>query len=249
MTPRDPDRLASLGSEPELSEMLRSAQRRLPDDELVGRLAARFGVVPPPSGPSLVPPPAAVASALPVVLKVLLGVGAAGACALAFVALSPRPVDVNRDVPRTGATTPINAAKPAQDTPPAPRSLSDLPIATATGPVIPLEALATDVPPSASGASTRAGAASNAGAPSEAELVTGAQRALRSEPARTLALADEHRKLYPRGVLAEEREVLAIEALAALGKKGAAKARARAFGDASPDSPYARRIAKAVGDE
>jgi hypothetical protein len=82
--------------------------------------------------------------------------------------------------------------------------------------------------------------------PSEVELVGRAQKALRAEPARALALTSEHRQLYPRGTLAQEREVLAIEALAALGQGDAARARAAAFESASPGSPYAVRVARAI---
>jgi hypothetical protein len=76
--------------------------------------------------------------------------------------------------------------------------------------------------------------------------VSRAQKALRSEPALALALTSEHRQLYPRGTLAQEREVLAIEALAALGRADAASARAAAFESANPGSPYAVRVARAV---
>jgi hypothetical protein len=55
-----------------------------------------------------------------------------------------------------------------------------------------------------------------------------------------------HRQLYPRGTLAQEREVLAIEALSALGRGDAASARAAAFESANPASPYAVRVARAI---
>jgi hypothetical protein len=82
--------------------------------------------------------------------------------------------------------------------------------------------------------------------PSEADLVGRAQKALRTDPSRALALTAEHRQLYPRGTLAQEREVLAIEALGALGRGAAARARAAAFESASPGSPYAVRVARAI---
>lgn len=47
---------------------------------------------------------------------------------------------------------------------------------------------------------------------------------------------------FPRGVLAQEREVLAIEVLAARGELGAAKQRARAFEEAYPSSPHIARL-------
>lgn len=47
---------------------------------------------------------------------------------------------------------------------------------------------------------------------------------------------------FPRGVLAQEREVLAIEVLAAQGDGAAATRRARAFAKAYPGSPHSTRL-------
>jgi hypothetical protein len=63
----------------------------------------------------------------------------------------------------------------------------------------------------------------------EASLLDRAQAALGSDPAAALTLTREHQRRFPRGVLAEEREVIAIEALQRLGRREAASARALAF--------------------
>jgi hypothetical protein len=77
---------------------------------------------------------------------------------------------------------------------------------------------------------TRAGAGRAGGdALEELKLLTRARRMLPSRPQTTLALSGEHAQLYPRGALAEEREVLAIEALLKLGRASEARQRARAF--------------------
>lgn len=76
----------------------------------------------------------------------------------------------------------------------------------------------------------------------EAALVREAQLALRADPARSLARADEHARRFPKGLLAQEREVIAVEALVALGRPDAARARAAAFRRAFPGSPHARRL-------
>lgn len=47
---------------------------------------------------------------------------------------------------------------------------------------------------------------------------------------------------FPSGVLAQEREVLAIEVLAARGDTHASRARARAFAEAYPNSPHTARL-------
>lgn len=81
----------------------------------------------------------------------------------------------------------------------------------------------------------------------EAALLRSARQALATSPARTLALTQEHRRRYPRGILDQEREALAIDALIALGRDGEARARARTFELAYPGSPHRARIERALG--
>jgi hypothetical protein len=58
------------------------------------------------------------------------------------------------------------------------------------------------------------------------------------------ALADISRlsAQFPHGVLSQEREVVAIDALTGLGERAAARSRAQAFLAHYPDSPYAARL-------
>ena len=81
----------------------------------------------------------------------------------------------------------------------------------------------------------------------ELALLSRARRVLTSSPARTLALTTEHAQTYPRGVFAEEREVLAIEALVRAGQTEQAKARATAFTKAHPRSAHLERIGVILG--
>jgi hypothetical protein len=78
--------------------------------------------------------------------------------------------------------------------------------------------------------------------PAEAELLEGARHALRSDPARALALTSEHQRLHPRGLLSQEREVLAIEALARVGRRAEARARAERFLRRHPTSAHRERL-------
>ncbi len=100
---------------------------------------------------------------------------------------------------------------------------------------------------------TAAGAASPAkvGAPipsaSELELVQRAEAALASDPQRALALASEHARDFPSGEFLQEREVIAIDALAHLGRNDESLRRARALIQRFPQTPYAVRIERAVG--
>jgi hypothetical protein len=80
----------------------------------------------------------------------------------------------------------------------------------------------------------------------EARLLRSARRALAASPQRTLSLTDEHLRRYPHGILDQEREALAIEALMKLGRVDDARARARAFEVTYPDSPHRARIERAL---
>lgn len=81
---------------------------------------------------------------------------------------------------------------------------------------------------------------------SEGLLLLRARAALVRDPAACLALAEQHRERFPDGAMTEEREVLAIEALAALDRSAEAQARAARFGARFVGSPYARRVATAI---
>jgi hypothetical protein len=76
----------------------------------------------------------------------------------------------------------------------------------------------------------------------ELSLLERAQRVLRSEPAAALALAQEHRARFERGALAQEREMLAIEALLRLERRAQAERRARAFTQRYPQSSHGPRL-------
>lgn len=72
----------------------------------------------------------------------------------------------------------------------------------------------------------------------EADLVARIRTAAQgSDPASALALADEHARTYPYGVLERERRALVIAALCRLGRDAQAAAQARAWSRAHPDAP------------
>jgi len=77
----------------------------------------------------------------------------------------------------------------------------------------------------------------------EASLFHDGIVALRSgQPARALVLFDVHARLYPHGVLAEEREAERALALADLGRTPEARAAIDRFMQAHPTSPLAARL-------
>ncbi len=76
----------------------------------------------------------------------------------------------------------------------------------------------------------------------EARLLSRARRNLETAPERALALSDLHLRRYPQGVLSEEREVIAIQALRRSGREGAATQRQSRFLAKYPQSPHARSL-------
>jgi hypothetical protein len=107
-----------------------------------------------------------------------------------------------------------------------------VPAATASSEPVPSDAAATD------GAS--------ATSDQEFRLLRAARRALSTEPARALGLADEHARRFPSGMLGQEREAIAIEALTRLGRASEARSRAKNFLGRFPRSPYRARVEKAL---
>jgi hypothetical protein len=94
---------------------------------------------------------------------------------------------------------------------------------------------------------TQAQADATERAPSdEFALLRAARQAISDHPERALALTNEHARLFPAGMLAQEREAIAVEALVKLGRASQAQARARTFLAAHPDSPYKGRIDAAL---
>lgn len=82
----------------------------------------------------------------------------------------------------------------------------------------------------------------------EIDLLRDARASLATAPSRALAIAERHATRFPSGVLAEEREVIAIEALVRLGRRAEARARADRFFVLHPSSAYRPRIDALLGD-
>lgn len=78
--------------------------------------------------------------------------------------------------------------------------------------------------------------------PSELRLLKHAREQLAKNPGQSLALCRQHQRLYPNGQLAQEREVLLIEALTRLNRDREAGQRRTQFGKAFPDSAHQSRV-------
>jgi len=81
----------------------------------------------------------------------------------------------------------------------------------------------------------------------ERGLLDEARKALaRGEPGESLAAIDQHARRFPHGILAEEREALAVRTLVALGNTDAARARAESFHQRFPNSLFTPAVETAI---
>jgi len=237
----DPTRWArgAPGAPSDFSALLRDDERAVPGPPQLARmldgLAAQLAV---PELSPLRPAPAATAAgvhkaALSLIVGALALFGVAGA-----VLLLRAPAEPARPAPPARAAAPQPAPQPAIRPAPAPTAEptpTAVPAARANAARRPR--------PSASAQPVRAPALGEHEDPvAELALLERAQRVLRSDPAAALALAESHRARFERGALAQEREMLAIEALLRLERRAHAERRARAFAQRYPQSSHGPRL-------
>lgn len=227
--PDDPARLSDMPSAPAgLRDSLRAAQGDVGTDAQVARLAQRLGPLLGPVAPPV--PVAAAGKALALKLGlagVALIVAGGGAWLLsASDSAPPPPAPIPaRITPSAKAEPPVAVAPAAPAAPSAPSADDHEAKPAVAAPPVKLPEKPT--PPAQ---------------PSEAELLEQARAALKGDPARALQRANEHASRYPRGVLVQEREVLAIQALRQLGRAAEAERRTEAFAKAYPGSAFARKL-------
>lgn len=225
--PEDPPRLlASPDAPPGLRDVLKRAREDVGTDAEVARLEARLGPLLGPAVPlGAAPAPAALGS-----LTAKLGLGAlalivagGGAWLLSAQTTSAPPLAPAR---------PIVPPTAAFSAPPLPSVSVEAEPSKVVAPSTPS---ATKPEPSSKPAL--------AVAPTEAELLEQARAALKAgDGARAFQRVSEHARRYPRGVLVQEREVLAIQALRRLGRDAEAERRTEAFVKAYPGSAFQRKL-------
>jgi hypothetical protein len=160
----------------------------------------------------------------------LVAAGAVGVRSLrATPERAPAAVTSPADVAAPSAAAPSAAAESATSTPEP--EASDT-IAPASAP--PREPHEPSEPPQAIAAPSPAPTL-------EAELAL-LELARNAAPGAALAALERHRVEFEHGMLADEREVLRVETLCALGRASEAKAVAATFLDAHPESPLRSRI-------
>ena len=83
----------------------------------------------------------------------------------------------------------------------------------------------------------------------EAALLERARLLATNNPSQALAVTREHARRFPNGLLAQEREVIAIEALRKLGKQDEASQRATKFQKAYPGSAHQRSVSSGAAEK
>jgi RNA polymerase sigma-70 factor, ECF subfamily len=242
---REPTRLSDLRDPPSpeaafMRGVIR-AQRRVPPPEAkMQELAGRLG------------PLLEVESSPPFRAMPWLGASVATVVFVAAAVLMTRPSE-------SGGPPGAPVTVQAPQTPSAPPAVLDCPSAALDAPSAP-PAISVDALPSANiqkapaisvdalpSANVQKAPAISAPRCDEVELVDRADTKLRSgDAAGALAVTREHEQRCPAGVLVQERERIAIEGLAKLGRVDAARARALAFEERFPSSPHIRRVRQVI---
>jgi hypothetical protein len=224
----DPGRLSDATPQSPLGRLLASAERDVPSEQELAALAGRLGEL---LEPAHVPAAATPGSSL--LVKVGAAVGVAGLVVGAVLvfrrphAVSPAPANAS-SVPAAGTVAPEAVSAPLALTSSATASVA--------------EATPKLAAPRKSSTEPAKSATSGAEGPSEPALLEQARRALASSPATALSLTNQDAARFPHGALAQEREVIAIEALRRLGRGAEADRRAAAFAQAFPGSAHQRRV-------
>ncbi|MBX3210136.1 MAG: hypothetical protein KF764_34210 [Labilithrix sp.] len=221
---RDPIRLVDDPDPPSakaefMRDLIRTQRAVRPPDGKMDELARRLG-------PILQDGPAATPRSR------WLGLTAAAVAAVALVGTTRWVTDPANDAKPSGVPNGALAAPAEGTSPPTATPVED----DAT----PVAAVSVDALPSVEVRKAPAPAALRC---DDVELVDAADTALRAgNPTRALGIAREHEQRCPAGALVQERERIAIEALAELGRSDEARARARAFEERFPSSPHVGRI-------
>jgi len=241
MNSTDPKRLSTLENVPELTDALDAARERVPSQNTLDALRVRVEA-------AAVAPVVAPSKSWPLALKIvlpLLGVAGVviGADRLTRHAAAPLPSVVTSV---SSISVPVRSEPPLAE--PAPDSTLPFPppVASASTPVR-VSAAPAVVSAAPSPVVSEPLPTLSAHIRSELDLVKEAGQVLKSDPARALQLTMDHARLYPSGALSEEREVIAIEALARLGRLSAARARAERFLVGYPRSAHLSRVQQASG--
>lgn len=233
----DPPRLAdSSDTPPELRNLLSSARSDVPNDNQVKRVAARLG-------PLLGLGAIGVLGQSALTAGGTAAQGGAGATAATAIGIGKIAGVVLLGGALAGGAWWWSAGHGSGPSPaPSPRA-SALPHAVAVAPTPSQVAAApVDSAPLAADSAEAHPAVRPATPVSEAQLLQRARAALATDPALALRLTEMHKARFGSGQLAQEREVIAIDALERLKRTSEAKQRATQFHSEFPDSVHQHKV-------
>jgi hypothetical protein len=268
----DPKRLldSALNTEPELRALLRVGRSELPDRDQLERVHRHLGLALAATVAAASSSAASTASgasaAGAVVSKGVLGtavaakvgtvvilVAAAGTAAAVAMRLGveARPgAEVPRGIEVVATQTPAQGIVVRRPEPAKAPGSASLPV---SGPAAGTAATPTtrpiETPRPAAATSTTPSVATVPQAEDELVLLQRASDAVASRPEEALRLADQDAFIYPAGVLAQERELIAIQALVRLGRRSEASLRADQFFRNFPGSAHRPRILALLGEQ
>jgi hypothetical protein len=239
----DPERLLKSGAvDPQVRELVKSLRGIAPEAGVGlsswGAMAAKVATL-----PTVVPPPGAPVASGASASTSALGAGLPHALGLKLlgVAVASTVIGVGVHWAHTAHQTPSRApnaavataiVSPAKALPAAPTPEQDTPASFS---------------PSNSAFSSASSGAHVSRLEAEASLLAKARSELRNgQPRAALGTLNQLQSSFPRGGLSQEREVLAVEVLAANGNVAAAKRKANAFIAAHPASPYSAKLERFV---
>jgi len=235
------------GEPSRLGDFVRAARNRRPSALVSARIAARLA------------PARAAAAARSRHVGHLERTGVTKVGGLAVVALGAALVVWQVRSSDGGASPEVPVAAPVVTRTPGASLVErtgDAPRTTVDVPTMPVEALPSSEPAVAGGPS-RGAAARPARRPDTASALPGedefaliqrAQEELASDPVRALATLEVHARSFPAGELTQERETMAVEALARVNRKAEARTRANALLTRFPRTPYVARLERALGE-
>jgi hypothetical protein len=234
----DPPRLAdSTDTPPELRNLLSSARSDLPNDNQVKRVAARLG-------PLLGLGAIGVLGQSALTASGTAAQGGAGATAATAIGIGKIAGVVLLGGALAGGTWWWSAGHGSAPSPQP--SAAPHPVAVAPTPPRQVAVPPVDSTPAAAPSVADSADAHPATRPappvSEAQLLQRARAALTTDPALALRLTEMHKARFGSGQLAQEREVIAIDALERLKRTNEAKARASQFHSEFPDSVHQHKV-------
>jgi len=225
-----------------LRELVRTARARTPDDAAIDRMSRRFASTARATTASTGAPRSDRMAALVKAGFIVLVTGAIATLSWRVTSqpltttAPAAPLSATQEVAVQPAAAESSASEQAPLARPEAISVAELPVAAPRA-----------TPVAGSGSTTRPAGTTAKPSLSELEIFKRAEAALSSDPARALSLTSEQARLYPAGEFVQEREVIAVEALARLRRDEAALRRARALVERFPRTPYATRLEVAVG--